>query len=135
MLGSHARAPAEYTHTDMTTVPKLQGTVVAELQEGWWRVGGMVPLGGSSVYQNVVVWHDIGECVGSIHLIGQNDLVLVVEGDIPLVLLVEDIRGFSGVPGLDGHILKHLQPPGSSYNTGKTNMGRAVCAFDASGQS
>ena len=60
-------------------------------------------------HQDVVVWHNIRQSILPIHLISQDDLILIVEGDITLVLLVKDIRSFSGIPGLDRHIFKHLQ--------------------------
>ena len=64
---------------------------------------------GMRAHKDIVVGHNIWQSILPIHLISQDDLILIVEGDIPLVLLVEDIRSFPGIPGLDRHIPKHLQ--------------------------
>lgn len=42
-------------------------------------------------YQNVVVRDHIGQSILAIHFIGQDDFIFIVEGHVPLVLLVEDI--------------------------------------------
>ncbi len=100
-----------YTLTDMTSkyiALKLQLTnqtpLTACMQIATWSaLQGCVP------HQHVVVRHNIGQRALPVCFIGQDDLILVVEGDISLALLVEHIRGFSCISRLNGHVLKDLR--------------------------
>lgn len=68
----------------------------------------MVTLQGCATHQHIVVRHNIRQRAVTICFIGQDDLILIVEGDISLALLVEHIRGFSCISRLNGHILEDL---------------------------
>ena len=72
---SHWSIPAY----DTGIAPRLPDSNIFSLMQG--RV----------TYQNVVVRDHIGQSVFAIHFVGQDDFVFIVEGDIALVLLVEDI--------------------------------------------
>ena len=45
----------------------------------------------SATHQHIVVRHNIRQRAVPICFIGQDDLILIVEGDVSLALLVEDI--------------------------------------------
>jgi len=62
----------------------------------------------SATHQHIVVRHNIRQSAFPICFIGQDDLILIVEGDVSLALLVKYIWGFSCISRLNGHILKHL---------------------------
>ena len=62
-------------------------------------------------YLNVVIRDDVGESgLGSIHLVGQDHFILIIQQYIAATLLVKDIRRFPRISRLYWNAFKHLRP-------------------------